>query len=59
MPGRGTRKNFDRGAHVIFWGLKFDKLLCFGLHKVRVVFGLTRNLHFWGVAEQINYRINS
>ena len=23
----GTRKNFDRGAHLIFWGLKFNKLL--------------------------------
>ena len=24
--GGGTRKNFDRGARVIFWGLQFDKL---------------------------------
>ena len=25
----GTRKNFDRGAHVTFLGLKFNKLLSF------------------------------
>ena len=37
--GGGTRKNLDRGARVIFWGLKFDRLLFFGLLKMRIIFG--------------------
>ena len=42
MPNRvntgGTRKNFDRNASVTFLGLKFDKLLFWGLFKMRVIF---------------------
>ena len=36
--GGGTQKNFDRDARVIFLGLKFDKLLSFGLLKIGVIF---------------------
>ena len=40
--GGGTLKNFDRGAHVIFWGLKFDSQLLF--------FGVAQNEgYFWGL----------
>ena len=38
--GGGTLENFDRGAHVIFGGLKFDSQLLFlGLLKMKVIFG--------------------
>ena len=43
--GGRTRKNFDRAARVIFWGLKFDKLLFFRLLKMRVI--------FWGLKQQV------
>ena len=35
--GRGNGKNFDRDARVTFLGLKSDKLLFLGLHKIRVI----------------------
>ena len=38
-PGVSTRKNFDRGAHVMFWGLKFDRSLCFGVAQNEDYFG--------------------
>ena len=59
--GGGTRQNFDRGAHVIFLGLKLDQLLWFwvaqnegyfflggGLKNKHYFWGLTRNLHHLG-----------
>ena len=51
VPRRGTRKNFDRDARVTFMGLKFDKLLFFGLLIMRVIFsGLKKNKpYFFGV----------
>ena len=49
--GGGARKNFDRGAHVIVLGLKFDRLLFFlgggvaqnegyfiGVEKISIIF---------------------
>ena len=54
----GHLKNFNRGAHVIFWGLKFNQLLFWGLLKTGAIleglknkhyfFELTRNLHYFG-----------
>ena len=34
----GTQKIVDRGGYAIIWGLKFDRLLFFGLLKMRVIF---------------------
>ena len=34
----GTRKNFYRGARVTFLGLKFDKLLFFGVAQNKSYF---------------------
>ena len=67
---RGTRKNFGRGARVMFWGLKFDKLLFFGVARNDgYFFGVEKNKHYFLdqpeicitflVAEKINYRITS
>ena len=35
--GRGHLKKFDRDARVTLYGLKFDKLLFLGLHKIRLI----------------------
>ena len=43
----GTRKNLDSAAHVIFLGLKFDRLLFFGLLKIRVIFWRFKNKHYF------------
>ena len=55
VPGGVTRKNFDRGARVIFLGLKFDKLLFFGLLKIRVIFGGLKYIYFGGLTGNLHY----
>ena len=59
--GGGTRKNFDRDARVIFWGLKFHDLLFFWVAQNESYFlgGLKNKHYFFGVAEKRNYRITS